>query len=148
MHWVAPFTTTRASASHKFFCEITQKYSLNSQYSSRHSLRSETTSGNWKPLKNHKKYFSFYLNKLNVFLANQILNILCISIQPNIWYSWSLKISFIKRRFLVNFIKILKGRHFVVGGPKTFKLLADIFFESSLQNIVLSSLLLFLCACY
>ena len=36
----------------------------------------------------------------------------------------------------------------VVGGPNTFKLLADISFESSLQATVLSSLLLFVCACY
>ena len=39
-------------------------------------------------------------------------------------------------------------RHFVVGGPKNFKLSADISFEGDLQNIVFSSLLLFLCACY
>ena len=38
--------------------------------------------------------------------------------------------------------------HFVVGGPKNFKLLADISFESSFQNTVLPSLLLFSCACY
>ena len=35
----------------------------------------------------------------------------------------SLKILAIKRWFLVNFVKLLLGRHFVVGGPKTFKLL-------------------------
>ena len=35
-----------------------------------------------------------------------------------------------------------------MGGPKNIKLLADISFERSLQNSVLSSLLLFLCACY
>ena len=40
----------------------------------------------------------------------------------------------IKRWFLVNFVKVLQGHHFVVGGPKTFKLLADITFENSLQN--------------
>ena len=44
--------------------------------------------------------------------------------------------------------KILQDRHFVVGGPKNFKLLADIYFDSSLQNTVLPSLMLFLCACY
>ena len=36
----------------------------------------------------------------------------------------------------------------MVGGPKNFKLLADISFESSLQNTLLPSLLLFSCACY
>ena len=83
-----------------------------------------------------------------MLLANQILLILYIYIKPNVWYSWSLEILAIKRWFLVNFVKILQGRHFVVGGPKTLKLLADIFCESSLQNTVLSSLLLILCACY
>ena len=58
-----------------------------------------------------------------------------------------LKVLAIKRWFPFNFAKILQDRHFVVGGPKTFKLLADISVESGLQNIVLSSLLLFLCAC-
>ena len=36
----------------------------------------------------------------------------------------------------------------MVGGSKDVKLLADISFESSLQNTVLPSLLLFLCAGY
>ena len=110
--------------------------------------RRRTLSGNWNPLKNHEKYFLFHLNKLNILLANQILHILCIFIKPNVWYSWSLKILAIKRWFPFNFAKILQGRHFVVGGPKNFKLLADISFESSLQNTVLPSLLLFLCVCY
>ena len=56
---------------------------------------------------------------------------------------WSLKILAIKRWFLFNFAIILQGRHFAVDGPKYFKLLADISFESGLQNIVLLSLLLF-----
>ena len=43
---------------------------------------------------------------------------------------------------------ILQGRHFVVDGPKTFKLSPDISFDTGFQKIVLSSLLLFLCACY
>ena len=110
--------------------------------------RRRTLSGNWNPLKNHEKYFLFHLNKLNILLANQILHILCIFIKPNVWYSWSLKILAIKRWFPFNFAIVLQGRHIVVGGPKTFKLLADISFESGLQNIVLSSLLLFLCAYY
>ena len=135
-------------AAFKFFCKITQKSSFNIQYSERRNLRSETISGNWKPLKNHEKYFLFHLNKLNMLLANQILHILCIFIKPNVWYWWSLKILAIERSFPFNFAKTLQSRHFVVGGPKHFKLLADICFENSLQNTVLPSLLLFLCAYY
>ena len=131
-------------AAFKFFCEITQKFSFNGQYNWRRGI----ISSNWNPLKNHEKYCLLHLNKLNILLANPILHILCIFIKPNVWYSWSLKILAIKRWFPFNFAKILQGRHFVVGGPKNFKLLADISFESSLQNTVLPSLLLFLCACY
>ena len=36
----------------------------------------------------------------------------------------------------------------MVGGPKYFKLLPDISFDSGFQKIVLSSLLLFSYACY
>ena len=125
----------------KIFWGITQKSSFNGQY----SWRRKIISGNWNPLKNHEKYFLFHLNKLNILLENQILHILWIFIKPNVWYSWSLKILAIKRWFPFNFAKILQGRHFVVGGPKNFKLLADISFESSLQNTVLLSLLLFFC---
>ena len=128
----------------KMFCEITQKSSFTGQYSSRRRL----ISGKWNALENHEKYFLFYLNKLNILLANQILHILWIFIKLNVWYSWSLKILTIKRWFPFNFAKILQGCHFVVGGTKKFKRLAHIFFESSLQNTVLPSLLLFLCACY
>ena len=127
----------------KIICEITQKSSFNGQ----HIWRRRIISGNWNPLKNHEKYFLFHLNKLNILLANQILHILWIFIKPNVWYSWSLKVLAIKRWFPFNCAIILQGRHFVVGGTKNFKLLADISFESSLQNIVLRSLLLFLCAC-
>ena len=98
----------------------------------------------WKITKNTL----FHLNKLNMLLANQILHILRIFIKSNVWYLWSLKILAIKRWFTFNFAKILQGCHFVVCGPKIFKLLAEISFESGLQNIVLSSLPLFLCACY
>ena len=119
------------------------KFSFNIHYSYRH----RTISGNWKPLKNHEKYFLFHRNKLNV-MANQILHILSIFIQTNVWYSWSLKIFAIKRCFLFNFAKTLQGHYFVVGGPKNFKLLADICFKNSLQNAILPSLHLFLCACY
>ena len=76
------------------------------------------------------------------------MHILWIFIKPNVWYSSSLKILAIERWFPFSFTKNLQGCHFVVGGPKNFKLLAEIYFESSLQNAVLSSLLLFLCACY
>ena len=76
------------------------------------------------------------------------MHILCIFIKPDVWHSWSLKILAIKRWFPFNFIKILQGRHFVVGEPKNYKLLGDISFESGLQNIVLSSLLLFSSTCY
>ena len=126
------------------FRKITQKYSFNGQY----SWRRRIISSNWNLLKNYEKYFLFHLNKLNTSFANQILHILFIFTKPNVWYSWSLKILAIKRWFPFNFAKILQDRHFVVGGPKNFKLLADISFESSLQNTVLPSLLLFLCACY
>ena len=79
-------------------------------------------------------YYAFSLNQMS-------------DIWFNIWFNICqyLTILAIKRWFLVNFAKIL---HFVVGGPKTFKLFAGISFESSLQNTVLSSLRLFLCACY
>ena len=127
----------------KIICEITQKSSFNGQ----HIWRRRIISGNWNPLKNHEKYL-FHLNKLNILLASQILQILWIFVKPNVWYSWSLKILAIKRWFPFNFAKILQDRHFVVGGPKNFKLLAGIGFESSLQNTVLPSLLLSLRACY
>ena len=83
-----------------------------------------------------------------MLLANHILLILCIFIKLNVWYSWSLKILAIKRWFPLNFAKMLQGRYFVVGGPKNHKLLATISFDSGLQNIVLTSLLLFSCPCY
>ena len=126
------------------FSKITQKSSFNGQY----SWRRRIISGNWNPLKNHEKYFLFHLNKLNISLTNQVLHIFWIFITANVWYSWSLKSLAIKIWFPFNFAKILQGRHFAVGGPKSFKHLADISFESSLQNTVLPSLLLFLCACY
>ena len=100
------------------------------------------------PLKNHEKYFLCHLNKLNILFGNQILHILCNFIKPNVWYSWSLKLLAIKRRFPFQFAKILQDRHFLVGGPNNFKLLAGISCESSPQNTILPSLLLFLCACY
>ena len=83
-----------------------------------------------------------------MLLLNQILHILCVFNKPNVWYLWSLKILSLKSWFPFNFTKLLQGCHFVVGEPKNFKLLADISFESGLQNTVLPSLLLYLCACY
>ena len=122
----------------KFFCEITQKSSFNGQY----SWRCRIISGNWNPLKHHEKYFLFYLNKVIILLTNQVLHILKIFFKPSVSYSWSLKIMAIKRWFPFNFAKILQGYHFVVGEPNNFKFLADISFESSLQNTVFPSLLL------
>ena len=88
-------------------------------------------SGNWNPLKNHEKYFLFHLNKLNILLANQILHILWIFIKPNVWYSWSLKILAIKRWFLL--MVTLQDRHFVVGGSKSFKHLAEFVLRTALK---------------
>ena len=113
----------------------TEKFSFNSE---RRSLRSETISVNWKSLKNHEKYFLFYLNKLNLLLVNQKFLLLCIFIKLNLWYLYGLKTMATKRWFPFNLVKVLQGQHFVVSGPKDFKLLADIFFENDLQNIVLS----------
>ena len=102
-----PSTMSHKMAALNIFCEITQKYFFNGQYSWRRRI-----SSNWNPLKNHEKYFLFHLNKLNILLANQILHILCIFIKPNVWYSWGLKMLPIKRWFLFNFAKTLQGRHF------------------------------------
>ena len=53
------------------------------------------------PWKIMKTTFFFHLKKLNMLLANQILQILCIFIKSNVWYSWSLKILTMKRWFLI-----------------------------------------------
>ena len=76
---------------------------------------------------------NYIFHKLSMLLANQILHILCIFIKSNVWHSWSLKILVIKRWFQFNFAKSLQGRHFVVDGPKKFKLLADISFGAALK---------------
>ena len=65
--------------------------------------------------------------KQNLLLANQILLVLCIFCKP---------ILAIKRWFRFNFTKNLQGRHFLVGGPKKFKLLPDISFDRGFQKIV------------
>ena len=54
-----------------------------------------------RPWKIMKTTFFFHLKKLNMLLANQILQILCIFIKSNVWYSWSLKILTMKRWFLI-----------------------------------------------
>ena len=148
------------------------KSSFNIQYSYRH----RTISGNWKTLKNHEKYFLFHLNKLNMLLANQILHTyyaFSLNQMFDIRGRWTKKLQTFSRhffweqpskycigKFTAIFVCMLlswsrrysmnwtKCLIFVVGGPKSFKLLVDIFFENSLQNTVLGSLLLFLCACY
>ena len=124
------------------FRGITQKSSFNIQY----SYRCRTISANWKPLKNHEKYFLFFIltNWLcywqirfctyYAFSLNQMADI------REVWKYWP--------TILFNFGKILQSRHFVVGEPKNLKLLADTSFESSLQNNVMASLLLLLCPCY
>ena len=99
----------------------------------------------WKIMKNT---FNFILTNWIFYWQIRFCTYYAFFIKPNVWYSWSLKILAIKRWFLFNFAKILQGRLFMVGGPKNFKLLVDISFESSVQNTVLPSLLLFLCACY
>ena len=121
---------------------ITQKSFFNIQ----HSYTPRIISGNWKSLKNHEKHFLFHLNKLNMLLENQILHILCIFMKPNVWYSW--KYWPLKDGFRLISAKTLQGHHLMVGGPRNVKLLEDICFQNSLQNVVLSSLLLFLRACY
>ena len=115
---------------------LIEKFSFNSQYSYRHSLRPETISGNWKPLTNHEKYFLLHLNKLNLLLTNQILLLLCTCIKVNVLYPWSLKLLAIKRWFVFKFAKILLGRHFVMVERKNFKLLVNISFESRLFKML------------
>ena len=72
---------------------------------------------------------------------------LCIFIKPNVRYWWSLKILVFKTWFPFNF-ENFTGPPFCGEWTKELKLLADISFESGLENIVLSNLLLFSCACY
>ena len=128
---------TRVTLSHKMaalsiFCEITQKSSFNSQYSSRRSLRS-------------LKAFEESLKSAFYFI---LINLICYwQIKFSSYYAfWLNQMSDIREIWKCRPLK--DGRHFVVDGPKNFKLLADICFESGLQNIVLPSLLLFSSACY
>ena len=50
--------------------------------------------------------------------------------------------------FPFNFVKNLKNRHFVIGGPKNLKLSTNIAFGDSFQKNVLPSFLLFSSVCY
>ena len=128
----------------KILCEITQKSAFNGQYSwsAGYFLATEIP---WKIMKN-----TFYFILTNWIFYWQIRFCIYYEFSLNqmsgireVWKYWSLKHGFCSISQ-----KILQCHYSVVGGPKNFKLLADISFESSLQNIVLSSLLLFLCACY
>ena len=106
----------------KIFWEVTQESSFNSQYSQRLSLRSETISGNWKPLKKHEKYFLFQFNKLNLLLANQICSYYAFWLnQMSDFRAWGLKTLVIKTWFPFSFAIVLQGRHFMVDGQKNFK---------------------------
>ena len=106
----------------KIFWEVTQGSSFNSQYSQRLSLRSETISGNWKPLKKHEKYFLFQFNKLNLLLANQICSYYAFWLnQMSDLRAWGLKTLVIKTWFPFSFAIVLQGRHFMVDGQKNFK---------------------------
>ena len=58
--------------------------------------------------------------------------------KPNVWYLWSLKLLAIKKWFPFKFTKNLQGRHFVVGGPKSFELLSNISFDNGFQKMLLS----------
>ena len=81
------------------------------------------------------RFCSYY-----AFSLNQMSDI------HEVWKYWPLKDRF--RLISQKFYRAKILHHFVVDEPENFKLLADFSFESSLQNIVLSSLLLFLCAAY
>ena len=70
----------------KFFCKITQKSSFNIQCCLRRSLRSETISGNWKPLRNYKKHF--LICTCYEFSLNQSSDI------REVWKHWPLKDGF------------------------------------------------------
>ena len=70
------------------------------------------------------------------FSLNQMSDI------PEVWKYWPLKDGFCSI-----LLKIYRAT-FCGGWTKNFKLLADIFFERSLQNTALPSLLLFLSTCY
>ena len=73
---------------------------------------------------------------------------LCNLIKKNIWYRQSLEKFAIKIWFPFNFVKNLKGRHFVVGGWKNLKLSTNTCFGVTFQKNLLSSFLLFSSACY
>ena len=75
------------------------------------------------------------------FSLNQMFDI------QEVWKYWPLKDGF--RLFSKKFYRSFRNfRNFTFCVGWTKKLLVDISFESGFQNIVLSSLLLFSCACY
>ena len=99
-------------------------------------------SWNYGPSKLLLRFIEYRLDQLNnkhtkiavnSAIQIQIWNILCIFIKPNVWYSWRLKILAIKRWCLFNFAKTLQGRHFVVGGSKSFKHLAEFILRTALK---------------
>ena len=103
------------------------------------------TESSWKIMKNTFNFIStnwicYWQTRFCTYYAFSLHQMSDIR---EVWKYWPLKDGW----FLFSFAKILQGRHFVVSGPKNFKLLADISFESSLENTVLRSLLLFLCVC-
>ena len=126
----------------KILCEITQKSAFNGQY----SWKRRIFSGNWNSLKNHEKYFLFYLNKLNILLATQILHILWIFIKSNVWYSWSLKILVIKTWILFNFAKNFTGPPFFGGWTKKHQTFSRHFFwEQPSKYCIVEFTAIFVC---
>ena len=59
--------------------------------------------------------------------------------------SWNFKTLAIKRWFPFNFAKVLEFRHFMVGGPKIFKFLQDISFDSDFPKLYCRVYCCFLC---
>ena len=89
-------------------------------------------------LKNWISYWQIRFWSYYAFSLNQMSDI------PEVWKYWPFKDGFSSISQ-----KLLQGSHFVVGGRKNFKILADIFFWEWLSKcVVLSTLLLFSCACY
>ena len=62
--------------------------------------------------------------------------------KQDVWFLWSLKI------LAISFRSVSQKFYSTVVESKIFRLWPDISFDSGFQKIVLSSLLLFPCACY
>ena len=101
--------------------------------------------------KNSKLHFRQLVSRTTNFFTSGIcywqirwmLLILCIFNKPNIWYLWSLTILGIKRWFPC---QSFPGPLFVVGVPKSFKLLPDISFESGFkEDCIVEFTAVFLC---